>query len=238
MGMGKIPDRLSPDDIIKYLWLSGSAESIVHDIIIRKTALEEGRKRGIEISDDDLQRFADNFRSMLGLFSAEETYAFLEKTGLSIEDFEHYCEESLMLDLLKNHLTDENTIQSCFINHRSDFDKVNVSMILVNDENLARELYMRITEDGESFNELASRYSLHESRLCGGYMGTLRRSDLPPDMEARVFNASKDDVLGPFQEEKQFKIIRVNDSQKAELTEETREEIKNIVFRDWMERNV
>jgi parvulin-like peptidyl-prolyl isomerase len=227
---------LTAENVLKFMFLSGTADTIIRDGIVRQEALREGNKLGIAVSDDMLQSFADEYRIARGLHFSQDMINYLKGRGLSVEDFEHFCEESLMLTQFRERLADGEAIQSYFLNHRSRFDRVRLSIITVEDVNLAQELYMRISEDGEDFHILARQYSVDEYRNAGGYIGEVRRGSFSPDMEAKVFNAQAGDILGPFLDKKQSHLFLVDEIVKAELNEKITEEIKDLIFHEWAAR--
>ena len=64
----------------------------------------------------------------------------------------------------------------------------------------------------------------------------LLRGSLQPDVEGKVFNASVDDMLGPFPspDENLFEIFVVNAKAPARLDEETINEVRRIVRDEWL----
>jgi hypothetical protein len=88
------------DDVVKFLSLSGQSAAIFSEVIKIKMVLKKAAELGLEASDDDIQKFADLFREMRGLYSAEETLAFLQSNGLSEDDFEQFCEAAVLTEML------------------------------------------------------------------------------------------------------------------------------------------
>ena len=227
---------LSAEAVLKYLFLSGGADAVIRDCMIRQEVAREGNKLGIAVSDEDLQSFADEYRALRGLHYSRDMITFLQSKGLSVDDFEQFCEESLMSTLLKKRLADEETVKTYFLNHRSRFDRARLSMITVEDENLAQELAMRIAEDGEDFHSLAREYSIDAYKNAGGYIGPVRREGLPPEMAAKIFNAGAGELAGPFTAGKQHQLFLIEEMIKAELNEAVNEEVKEMIFNEWAAR--
>ena len=75
-------DTITPEEVVRFLSLTGQSQSIYNQIIIHKEVVKKARELGLEVSDDQLQRFADNFRSLKGFDSAQEMLEFLA---------ENYC---------------------------------------------------------------------------------------------------------------------------------------------------
>ncbi len=203
-------------------------------MMIKKEVVKKAKKAGITISDETLQEFADDFRASYGLFSADETYRFLKDSGLTDDDFEAFCESEVLTRCVKDHFATEDKIQEYFVNNRLEFGRVRVSNITVKEEHLAREIMMRTREDGEEFHTLARRYSLdEETKYAGGYVGVVSRCLLLPEVAAKVFHATAGDLLGPFLQDKLYRLILVEEVIKAELNDRVKEEIKEKLFYEW-----
>ncbi|MBI5057508.1 MAG: peptidylprolyl isomerase [Nitrospirae bacterium] len=226
---------VTPEEVVKYLALSGQAQNIFTQIIIAKEVIKKAELSGITPSDEALQDFSDSFREMRGLDTAEETYRFLQDAGLSEEDFESFCESAVLVGPVRETLADEKKVREFFINNRPDFDTAVISVIVVSDESLANEILMQITEDGADFHKLARTYSIdEETKNYGGYVGEVTRAALVPEISAKVFNASAGDVLGPFRGEDFQQLVLVEKIVKAELNDVVIERIKNRLFYQWV----
>lgn len=228
-------DTITPEEVVRFLSLTGQSQSIYNQIIIHKEVVKKARELGLEVSDDQLQRFADNFRSLKGFDSAQEMLEFLESSGLSEDDFEAFCEASLLMADLKEHMADEKKVEKYFINNRSDFDFARISVIVIAEENLANEIIMQVTEDGEDFHALAREHSLDETtKYSCGYVGIVSRKMLAPEISAKVFNADAGDLLGPFQKDDHHQLIWVEEVIKPELTDHIKEAIKERILGQWV----
>ena len=228
-------DMITPEEIINYLSLIGQADTIFAEIIKNKEVIKKARELNLEVLDEQLQQFADNYRNLRGLHAAEAMITFLDHAGLTENDFETFCELSLLSAALKDHLADDKKIEAYFVNNRSDFDYARLSIIVVKDEHLAREIIIQVTEDGEDFHALARKHSLDEAtRYAGGYAGLLSREMLPPEVSAKVFTASAGDSLGPFKKDAFFQLIFIEEVQTATLNDGVKEAIKEQIFREWI----
>jgi len=225
---------VTPDDVIKFLSFTDQSDGIIRHVILYKEAEKKAAELGLIIPDEDLQEYADNFRKMHGLDTAEDTYAFLSSKGLTEDDFEQFCEGALSIIRLKDHLSDKNKIEEYFVNNRSDFDRARISEIVVKDKNLANEIIIQVSEEGEDFHALAKRYSTDmTTKYSGGYIGEISRKMLDQGTAAKVFNASPGDLIGPFEREGTFRLILVEEIKKAELNDSVIEVIKERLFNDW-----
>ena len=226
---------ISSEEVLKFLSLIGMSNSIVAEAAKRKEIVKKASELGLSVTDDQLQRFADNFRMARGLRSADETAEFLETWGLSEQDFEAFCESSVMAELLVEFLASDAKIRDYFANNRAEFDLARVSSITVEKESLASELAMQVRDDGQDFHVLARTHSVDDdTKYAGGYMGILSRSAFEPDMAAKVFNASLGDVIGPFEYGALFRILLVEEILRADIKrEDVKSAVKDAILAAW-----
>ena len=75
-------DSITPEEIMKFLTLSGQSGSLVAEMIKNKEVQKKAQELNIEVSVDELQKFADSFRAANGLFSYDDTVNFLKNNGM------------------------------------------------------------------------------------------------------------------------------------------------------------
>jgi parvulin-like peptidyl-prolyl isomerase len=227
--------EITPDEVVRFLALTGRADSIITDMIMHREAVKKARTLGADVTDQELQEFADSFRAVRSLYSAGEMIRFLESAGLGEDDFEAFCESSLFCTLLKEKLADEKAIEAYFVNNRSQFDLVRASVIMVGDENLAREIAIQVREEGADFHALARRHSLDvATKYAGGYSGLLTRTMFPTEVSSKVFSAGPGELLGPYRHDGMFQLILVEEMLRASLSEHVKASIKECIFREWL----
>jgi len=226
---------ISPEDTVKYLCLSGQSGAIFREMIRMREVVSKAEQEGLSASDEALQQFADGFRSIRALYDAEETQAFLDSAGLTVDDFEAFCEAAVLTNALRDHLATDSKIEEYFVTNRADFDRARVSIIVVGEETLANEIVMQVTEDEEDFHALAREHSVDEqTKYAGGYVGVVYRAMLSPEVSAKVFSAEPADVLGPFEVDGMFRLVLVEEAIKADLTDDTRDAIRERILNEWL----
>jgi len=228
---------ISPEEVVKFLSLTGQAQGILREVVVRREVVRKAQELGLGASDEQLQAFCDEFRVRRGLHAAEDTRRFLSAWGLTEDDLEAYCESCVLVAAVRDALADENRITEHFVNNRSEYDRARISVLCVEAQELAREIVMRVAEDAEDFHQLAREHSTDETtRHAGGYVGVVGRSTLSPQVAAKVFAAKSGDVLGPFPHDKAFQVVLVEQVMQAELNDATKKAIKERIFREWASR--
>ncbi len=108
----------------------------------------------------------------------------------------------------------------------TEAEKVEARHIMVESEEAADEVIRRLSH-GENFEEVARQMSIAPDASQGGFMGTVRRGDLSPEMENVVFNLSEGEISPVIKSEYGFHVFRVENHEEARLKEieDVREEI-------------
>ena len=89
--------------------------------------------------------------------------------------------------------------------------KVNASHILVKGQEQAQDIYSRIL-DGESFADLAMKYSLCPSKKKGGNLGWFGHGQMVKEFERAAFTTKKGEMTKPVKTQFGWHIIKVNDA--------------------------
>jgi peptidylprolyl isomerase len=183
-----------------------------------------------------VQEKADQYRRVHGLHRARETNDYLHALGVTLDDF-----ESFLMDMLYHHkameqVGTEAAIQEFFQLNSPRFDSIEVSHIVMDSEDGAREMLSYLADDPDSFREMATEHSVAETASQGGRIGKVLRGSLQIDIEAKVFNAEAGDLLGPFPvaDGTHFEIFRVDQTRPAKLDDETRAEVTRLLWDEWL----
>ena len=236
-GIVKIDEEVfDTDEFIKLLKLDGRFENLMEDILRDKLAVHAAKKRGVVISDEELQEKADQFRRVHGLHRARETNEYFEALGVSLDDFEAFLTDMLYHEKAMEQVCTDAGIQEFFQLNSPRFDSIEVSHIVMDSEGGAREMLSYLSDDPDSFEEMASEHSVADTGKQGGRIGKVMRGSLQGDIEAKVFNAEAGELLGPFPaaDGANFEIFRVDQKSPATLDEETRSEVKRLLRDEWL----
>lgn len=226
-------EEVSLYDVLTLAKLNGQLQ-LISDGIDAAIVRQAAAKRGIEISDDELQGVADEFRAAKELYDADTTQTWLDDKKLSYHEWESLLEGLITQRKLREALT-ASLVEQRFVEQKLSFDKAAVSRLVLDDEGVARELRAQIVEDGADFHALARVHSIHsDTRPAGGYSGELLRSDMEPALEAAIFGAQPGKVVGPIKTDDGWELVKLEGLVPAELNEEMRETIKTSIFNEWL----
>jgi parvulin-like peptidyl-prolyl isomerase len=225
-------------DIIQQIKMTCQIPSIVEGIATRKIIASTVEELGIKVDLQEVQLAADQLRVINNLRRADETLAWLEKHCLSVDEFEEVAYISLISSKLAQHLFADK-VEPFFIEHQLDYAQVVMYEVVLDDEDLAMELFYAIAEGETSFPEVAHQYILDtELRRIGGYRGILHRKDLKPEISAAVFAATPPHVLKPIVTSKGVHLILVEELIQPKLDDRLHQEILSELFSAWLKQQL
>lgn len=206
-------------------------QSATDAALIRQAAADQS----IEVSDEELQQAANDFRIAHDLHNAQSTKDWLHAKRLTFADWEQMLEDDTLARKMRDRVT-EGKIEQHFAENRLSFDAAIVSQIVVAGEDIARELRLQITEEGADFHKLAREHSTDPAtKAAGGYFGAMRRTNLDAQAEAALFGAARETkITNPVKTDEGWRLFKIESLQPATLDDDTREAIKSQLFEEWL----
>ena len=98
---------ISSKDIVEQIKISCQIPTVVEAIATLKLIEENASKLGIKVEVEELQQAANGLRLANKLFKAEDTWAWLQKYHLSLDDLEKIAYKNLISQKLSMHLLED-----------------------------------------------------------------------------------------------------------------------------------
>ena len=232
------PITITQSDILQQIKLSCKIAELVEQIVNRKVIITAAEEAGIKVEVEELQKAADFLRLTNDMTSANDTWKWLEKNSLSIDDFEDIVYTSVVIGKLSKHLFSDQ-IEPFFFENQLSYAGVVMYEVVFNDEDLAIELFYAVKEGEMSFYDVAHQYIQDvELRRKGGYLGILNRRDLKPEISAAVFGAKPPQVIKPITTSKGVHLIFVEEIIQPELNDKLRQQIVSDLLLSWIKKQV
>ena len=229
---------VSCKDILHQIKTSCQIPSVIEGIASRKIIGSTAERLGIKVELEELQKAADNLRFINNLQRADVTLAWLQKHCLSLDDFEEVAYVSVLSSKLAQHLF-EDKVEPFFVEHKLDYAQVVLYEVILDDEDLAMELFYAIAEGETSFYQVAHQYIQDtELRRRGGYRGIVNRKELKPEISAAAFAATPPQVLKPIVTSKGAHLILVEELIEPQLDETLRYKIISDLFSEWLKQQL
>jgi parvulin-like peptidyl-prolyl isomerase len=228
---------IGTEDFIRILKLSGQFEGLVEQLVRDKLTVRAAIKQGLPLSAEEVQERADQFRRIQGLHRAADMNHYLDTLGVSLDEFESFITDSLYQEKMMAQVCNDKAVEQYFQLHSPRFDSVEISHIVLDSDGKAKEMLSLLTDDPDSFAEMAREHSMADTRERGGVIGKVLRGSLKSDIEAKVFNAAPGELLGPFPspDKSFYEIFAVNEKHPATLDDETAAEVRRLLREEWLQ---
>lgn len=229
---------ISAQDILQQVKLACKIPSIVEQIVTQKVVKDAAAEAGIKVEAEELQQAADQIRLISKLKTADETWEWLNKNCLSLDDFEEMVYTNVISGKLAQHLFADK-IEPWFVEHQLDYAGAVIYEVVLDDKDLAIELFYALQEGEMSFPEVAQQYIQDtELRRRGGYRGIVRRTEMKPEVSAAVFATKAPQILKPIVGAKGVYLIWVEEVIQPQLDEKLQSQILSDLFKFWVKQQV
>jgi parvulin-like peptidyl-prolyl isomerase len=223
---------LSLGELLAYLRRTSRIKPLLLEALAEKMIRQAAQEAGLAVSKEELQQAANRFRQQRGLRTAEDTQAWLRQNGMRLIDLEARVEQTLLVDKFRHHLTDRR-LQDRFRAEAARYARVRISHFTVAAEGLARELLVRIQDEGADFVDLARQHAQPGSAVCGSGVVAMR-ADLANATADVVFQARPDSGAGPVQGTQGWQLFHVHELLPPQLDEPTMARIRQELFDGWL----
>ncbi|MCV9992651.1 peptidylprolyl isomerase, partial [Burkholderia pseudomallei] len=86
---------IGTDDFIRVLKLTGQFEGLVEQQVRDRLTVNAAKKMGMQVSPEEIQERADQFRRVRGLHRAADMNRYLDVFGISLDEFERFITDTL-----------------------------------------------------------------------------------------------------------------------------------------------
>lgn len=94
-------------EVLAYTRFTGAFAASLREVVWRKLATCAAREKGLEVTDEELQKAADVFRAANNLTTVQQTENWLQGRGLDLDALENYLETNLLIYKFKEDLAQE-----------------------------------------------------------------------------------------------------------------------------------
>lgn len=219
---------------IRYLQIGGKFEAFLGDIVRQFVIEQELQARSdLMASQSAIEQAIIDFRLQRQLTDPAQFKEWLGANGLSYEAFHDQISSSFRLTALRDNVSTAK-LPEYFIERKVFLDRVVLSRIILDEQELAEELKSQIDE-GSSFEQLAREYSLTDDRIANGMVGPVSRGTMPDILRAVIDEAQPGDVVGPLGMENRWGLFRVEEFLPASIEDpQLRQTLQDELFEQWL----
>ena len=208
-------------------------ETFVNQTILSKLLIQEAKKEGITITDQEIDKSLDPLR-----INNETLEQIAVQQQLTVEELKKILEDRLYINKLLEkklniQITDDEA-KKFFEENKADLgeqEQVKASHILVKTTEEADNIEKQLKE-GKDFAELANQFSIDPgSNKTGGELGFFAKGVMVKEFEEAAFKLNINEVSNPIQTQFGYHIIKVVDKKPAKEAnyEELKDKIKDYL---------
>lgn len=230
-------EPVSLNQILDYLQVAGKLQPFLWEILNQHTLAKELETRPELIPKSEIiDQLLNDFCQQYQLLDDEAFQAWLQQNQLDYASFCTQLVRKWTLQQLQQQVS-QPKLHEHFIKRKLSLDRILLSYIVVDSEELAKELRDQ-TEEGKPFDQLAKIYSLAENGSRGGKMEPLSREELQDELRAAIDAAQVGDVIGPLAINDQWYLFRLEDVLLASLEGALKEQLEAELFEEWLAKKV
>lgn len=232
-------ESVSLEQALKYLQDDGAFQAFLTSIL-RQHVIAQKLKLEPDLlpTDEAIEQYL--LEQILGFDPSQEKDRFqqwLESNNLDYEQLLERISRTLLLQNLVDRIS-RPKLHEHFIKHKQKLDKYSLSCIAVDQETLAEELHDQI-KAGESFEQLATDYSIADNRTIGGRMEPVSPSDLPDELRIAIAkNPHPGRLIGPIDLQNRWYLFRLEEFFPSALEGEVEAQLKAEIYQEWLSQEI
>jgi putative peptide maturation system protein len=220
--------------LIDFIWDQEPLVMTIVDACLLREAVDAER---IVPTDEELQAAFDLFRRRRGLFDAEETTAWMERNGYTLQHLEHYMHDEARAQALRKRVTTDRVDR--FLAERARDIDLALLAYLDFDSREAAVASIELLRSGQQdfFSLITERAALMRTAGRAGELPCTRsvlRFDLDVDQQEAVFSAAPGAIVGPFAIRRGFRVYRVLGVSAAGQDDDARGRAERVLFDEWL----
>jgi len=187
----------------------------------------------IAIEHEDQEEIINHFLTTNSLTDKEILDSWLAKTRLSRSEL---IDRLLLPHKVINYASEYHSgkVEARFLDKKPNLDIVTYSLIRTNDAYQARELYLKIKEEGADFGLLAEKYSDGIEKSSRGVIGPAPLAQAHPRVVSELRAAKPGEVRAPINVEGINLILRLDSLKNAKLDAAMEQRMATELFDEWI----
>ncbi len=206
------------------------------NIVKREMIIDDLISKAPSPNLEEKQNILKNWCFNLNIRSKEELINWQKNQGLTDSQWqEMVLRKHLWITWCKEFFKDK--INSHYLKRKSQLDKVTYSLLRVKNENLSMELYLRIKEEEETFENIVAKFSEGPEKKVGGLLGPVPLSQPHPFL-SKLLQISKPKQLWPPKKlDNWWIIVRVEEIHNTKLDNELKLKLALELGEDYLKNS-
>jgi parvulin-like peptidyl-prolyl isomerase len=223
--------KFRPETIVAKVVSSGMMPQLVKEMTLDRSTAE------ISLTTEEQKLAYQQAFQQLNIDSDDKLNAWLKQQGMTLADLEKRAERSLKLAKFKQ-TTWGAKVNSAFLERKQQLDRVIYSLICTKDFCVAQELYFRVKEGEQSFDELAREYSQGPEAQTGGLIGPIEIGSVHPNLAKMLIASDVGQVQTPTVIGDWIVLVRLEKVLPVTLDEAMQQRLIDEAFTKWLDESV
>jgi parvulin-like peptidyl-prolyl isomerase len=227
IGNFQVPTRELVPLLVKYQMLPGLLRELVIDRAIADTECSEAERV------QAIQEFCQRYQ----LASNEQVEQWLNLQGLTDIQMEEIAIRLFKIEKFKRE-TWSNKLEAYFLKRKGQLDRAIYSLIRTEDVGIAQEVYFRLMDGEQTFEEIARKYSQGAEAQTSGLIGPVELSTPHPAIAQLISTNPPGKICPPIKLEQWYAIVRPEKMLPSQLDEPMRQRLINELFQTWLQEQM
>ena len=223
--------KFRPETIVAKVVSSGMMPQLVKEMTLDRSTAD------ISLTPEEQKLAYQQAFQQLNIDSDDKLNAWLKQQGMTLADLEKRAERSLKLAKFKQ-TTWGAKVNSAFLERKQQLDRVIYSLICTKDFCVAQELYFRVKEGEQSFDELAREYSQGPEAQTGGLIGPIEVGSVHPNLAKMLIASDVGQVQTPTVIGDWIVLVRLEKVLPVTLDEAMQQRLIDEAFTKWLDESV
>ncbi len=205
--------------------------------LLRESIIDEALAP-ITCTEEELTSARQQFYEQNQLLDDTDRQVWLKHHSMSQEFLETvFIPRLLKIEKFK-HQKWIHQLESYFLKRKRALDRAIYSLIRIQDEGMAKELYFRIHENEQSFAEVAREYSQGPEAQVDGIIGPIELGNMHPELAHLLAISQPGQLWHPVPIEEWLLIVRLEKLIPAQLDVSMRQRLLRELFEAWVQEQL
>jgi parvulin-like peptidyl-prolyl isomerase len=213
--------------LVKYQMLPGMLRELVIDRAIAE----------IECNETERVQGIQEFYQRYQLTSTEQVEQWLDLQQLTAIQMEEIAIRQFKIDKFQQETWGQK-LETYFLKRKGKLDRAIYSLIRTEDIGIAQEVYFRLIDGEQSFEEIARQYSQGAEAQTSGLIGPVELGIPHPAIAHMITTNPPGKICPPIKLEQWYAIVRPEKVIPSQLDEPMRQRLMNELFQIWVQEQV
>ncbi len=188
----------------------------------------------IQCSPDEIESACQQFYAQNQIIDDNARQTWLASYGMTPDQLDALATREPRIEKFKQ-MTWGSKMESYFLERKGKLDKVIYSLIRTRDLGISQELFFRISDDEQSFAEIAREYSEGPEAQTDGLIGPVELSVPHPSLAHMLSISQPGQLWPPARVGEWIVIVRLERFVPAQLDDAMRRRLLNECFSTWLQ---